>query len=54
MEAPLLTTNLYIPIPRPDLVLRPRLIEQLNEGLRCKLTRVSDPAGSSKLPSTGS
>ncbi|MDY7078621.1 MAG: hypothetical protein SXV54_17030 [Chloroflexota bacterium] len=32
MSTPLLQTKLYIPPPRPDLVLRPRLIERLNAG----------------------
>jgi LuxR family maltose regulon positive regulatory protein len=46
----LLTTKLYIPPPRPNLVERPRLIERLGEGLRLghKLTLVSAPAGSGK------
>ena len=38
MSTPLLATKLYIPPPRPKAVLRPRLIERLNEGLRGKLT----------------
>jgi LuxR family maltose regulon positive regulatory protein len=38
MTTPLLTTKLYIPPVRPELVLRPRLIEQLNAGLDRKLT----------------
>ena len=33
MPAPILATKLYIPPPRVKIVLRPRLIEQLNEGL---------------------
>jgi LuxR family maltose regulon positive regulatory protein len=33
MSAPILATKLYIPPPRPSFVLRPRLIERLNEGL---------------------
>jgi len=44
----LLTTKLFIPKPRPDLVSRPRLIEQLNEGLHRKLTLISAPAGFGK------
>ena len=46
----LLTTKLYIPPPRPNLVERPRLIERLDDGLRLghKLTLVSAPAGSGK------
>ncbi len=34
--------------PRPKTVLRPRLIERLNEGLHCKLTLISAPAGFGK------
>jgi LuxR family maltose regulon positive regulatory protein len=48
MSAPILATKLYIPPPRPKVVLRPRLIEQLNEGLDCKLTLISAPAGFGK------
>ncbi len=46
----LLTTKLYIPPPRPDLVPRPRLIQRLEEGLSLghKLTLISAPAGSGK------
>ena len=50
----LLATKLYIPPPRPQVVLRARLIEQLNEGL-CRnpdsgneLTLISAPAGFGK------
>ena len=48
MATPILTTKLYIPAPRPELVPRPRLIERLNEGLRRKLTLISAPAGFGK------
>ena len=50
MSAPLLSTKLYIPLPRPNLVLRPRLIERLDEGLHLgrKLTLISAPAGFGK------
>ena len=48
MPAPLLLTKLYIPPPRPKIVLRPRLIERLNEGLQCKLILISAPAGFGK------
>jgi LuxR family transcriptional regulator, maltose regulon positive regulatory protein len=48
MSAPILATKLYIPTPRPKIVLRPRLIEQLNEGLQRKLTLISAPAGFGK------
>ena len=44
----LLTTKLYIPPNRPELVSRPRLIKQLNESLHCKLVLVSAPAGFGK------
>lgn len=46
MSAPILTTKLYIPPPRPKVVLRPRLIERLNEDRR--LTLISAPAGFGK------
>jgi LuxR family maltose regulon positive regulatory protein len=48
METPLLTTKLYIPPIRPELVPRPHLIERLNEGLHRKLTLISAPAGFGK------
>ena len=48
MTTPLLTTKLYIPPVRPNLVLRPRLIERLNAGLHRKLTLISAPAGFGK------
>src|SRR5687768_8947469 len=48
MSIPILATKLYIPTPRPNLVLRPRLIERLNEGLHRKLTLISAPAGFGK------
>jgi LuxR family maltose regulon positive regulatory protein len=50
MSAPVLATKLYIPPPRPKVVLRPRLVEQLDEGLRTgrKLTLISAPAGFGK------
>ncbi|MFC1975772.1 hypothetical protein ACFLXQ_05195 [Chloroflexota bacterium] len=54
METPLLQTKLYIPPIRPEFVSRPRLIEQLNKGLRQsqgfgrKLTLISTPAGFGK------
>lgn len=54
MTSPILVTKLLIPVTRPKLVSRPRLIEQLDEGL-CqnhsfarKLTLVSAPAGFGK------
>jgi LuxR family maltose regulon positive regulatory protein len=48
MTPSLLTTKLYIPPIRPEVVPRPRLIERLNAGLYRKLTLVSAPAGYGK------
>ena len=48
MPAPILATKLYIPPPRTGIVLRPRLIERLNEGKQAKLTLISAPAGFGK------
>jgi len=48
MSTPILATKLYIPPPRPKVVLRPRLIERLNEGLHRKLTLICAPAGFGK------
>ncbi len=50
MPQHLLTTKLYIPPLRPNLVPRPRLIARLDEGLHLgrKLTLVSAPAGFGK------
>ena len=50
MSDALLLTKFYIPPPRPNLVLRPRLVERLNGGLSagCKLTLISAPAGFGK------
>ena len=54
MSAPILATKLYVPLPRPDAVLRSHLIERLNEnlchdlGFGHKLTLVSAPAGFGK------
>ena len=48
MSATLLTTKLYIPPPRPNLVARPRLIEQLDAGQDGKLVLISAPAGFGK------
>jgi LuxR family maltose regulon positive regulatory protein len=46
----LLTTKLYIPLPRPNLVPRPHLIERLDDGLQRghQLTLVSAPPGFGK------
>lgn len=48
MATPLLTTKLFVPPVRPDLVSRPRLIERLSTGLHRKLTLISAPAGFGK------
>ena len=50
MSEPLLLTKLYVPPSRPKIVLRPRLIERLNEGLSAgrKLTLISASAGFGK------
>jgi len=48
MPAPILATKLYVPPPLPKAVLRPRLVERLNEGLQRKLALVSAPAGFGK------
>jgi len=48
MTRPLLTTKLYIPPVRPELVSRPRLIDRLVSGLHRKLTLISAPAGFGK------
>ncbi len=50
MSLSVLATKLYIPPARPQLVLRPRLIEQLDEGLHRTpgVTLISAPAGFGK------
>jgi len=50
MLIPILATKLYIPHPRPNVVLRPHLIEQLNQGLQNTpgVTLISAPAGYGK------
>jgi LuxR family maltose regulon positive regulatory protein len=48
MATSILATKLYIPPPRAQLVLRPRLTERLNEGLHRKLTLISAPVGYGK------
>jgi len=50
MATPILATKLYIPPPRPKIILRPRLIERLNESLSAsrKLTIISASAGFGK------
>jgi LuxR family maltose regulon positive regulatory protein len=44
----ILTTKLYIPQARPNLVLRQRLIKRLNQGLKRALTLICAPAGFGK------
>ena len=44
----LLTTKLFIPATRPELVDRPHLIERLDDSLHRKLTLISAPAGFGK------
>ena len=48
MSTPILATKLYVPPPRPRAVLRPRLIERLEEGVHRRLTLLSAPAGFGK------
>jgi LuxR family maltose regulon positive regulatory protein len=48
MSTPILATKLFIPPPPPRVVLRPRLVERINEGLHRKLTLISAPAGFGK------
>ena len=49
----ILATKHYIPRHRVNVVLRPRLVERLNEGLRRKLALVSAPAGFGKTTLLG-
>lgn len=48
MLAPVLATKLYAPRPRSRVVVRPRLIERLEEGSRGALIVISAPAGFGK------
>ncbi len=48
MSTPIITTKLYVPPSRSGIVLRPRLIERMSEGMRGKLTLISAPAGFGK------
>jgi LuxR family maltose regulon positive regulatory protein len=48
MPTPILATKLYIPPLRPNVVIRFRLLERLNEGLHRKLTLIAAPAGFGK------
>jgi LuxR family maltose regulon positive regulatory protein len=49
----ILATKLYVPPGRSKVVLRPRLIERLNEGLNRRLTLISAPAGFGKTTLVG-
>ena len=53
MSTPILATKLYVPPPRPRVVLRPRLIEHLNESLHRRLTLICAPAGFGKTTLVG-
>lgn len=53
MDTPILVTKLYAPQPGPKVVLRPRLLARLNEGLYRKVTLVSAPAGYGKTTLVG-
>jgi LuxR family maltose regulon positive regulatory protein len=48
MDELLLNSKLYLPLVRPDLVMRPRLLQRLDQGLQRKLTLLSAPAGFGK------
>ncbi|MFZ1754842.1 MAG: tetratricopeptide repeat protein [Caldilineaceae bacterium] len=48
MPTPILATKLYLPPVRSKFVARPRLIQQMDEGLDHKLTLISAPAGFGK------
>lgn len=48
MSKHILATKIYIPTPRQNSVLRPRLLDRLNTGLYSKVTLVSAPAGFGK------
>ena len=49
----LLTTKLFLPPTRPDVVRRPRLTERLNASLEHRLTLISAPAGFGKTTLLG-
>lgn len=48
MNSPLITTKLYTPRPRQNLVSRPHLLSRASEGLAGKLLLISAPAGYGK------
>jgi LuxR family maltose regulon positive regulatory protein len=53
VPTPLLKTKLYIPPPHPNLISRPRLLEQLDQGTRGKLIVISAPPGFGKTTLLG-
>ena len=55
MSAPLLATKLHTPAPPPKVVVRPQLIERINDGLRRapSFTLISAPAGFGKTTLAG-
>jgi LuxR family maltose regulon positive regulatory protein len=53
MSTPILATKLYVPPPRPRVVMRRRLIERLDEGAHRKLTLICAPAGFGKTTLVG-
>ena len=53
MSTPTLATKLFIPPAQPKVVLRPRLIGRLREGLHRRLTLISAPAGFGKTTLLG-
>ncbi|NUO83790.1 helix-turn-helix transcriptional regulator, partial [candidate division KSB1 bacterium] len=52
-QSALLTTKLYIPRALAEFVPRPHLAQRLNQGLSCKLTLISAPAGFGKTTLLG-
>ncbi len=48
MAIPILSTKLYVPPPAPQVVPRPRLLDQFTAGLQGKLTLIAAPAGFGK------
>jgi len=48
VSTPILATKLYLPPPRPGVVLRSRLIERLSQGSHRRLTLICAPAGFGK------
>lgn len=48
MSTPIIATKIYIPLPRPQFVSRPNLLQKLDQILHSKLTLISAPAGFGK------